>query len=110
MLYKVILPNDYFKIGAFLEGSDDGMVQEVNTWTENGRLVTGSFRGIMIPLAKVRPFVFTILKRGFDDQGAHAEYRGAYRARDMRSESRRLEDSLWEEFGFNDSAPDGLET
>jgi len=102
MLYKVLLPNDFYKVGAVLEDDDSGMVQEVSFWTENGRMMTGGYKGIMIPLEKVRPYVFAILRRGFDDQGAHAKYRGAYRHRDLRSESRRMEDQVWEEFSSTD--------
>lgn len=110
MLYIVTLPNDYFKIGAFVESDEYGSVQEVRTRNENGRLRVGGAVGLAVPYDSVRPYLFAILKRGFDDQGAHAEYRGAYRTRNMRSLSRGLEDGFWEEYGGDDPAPDGVET
>lgn len=79
MLFKVVLPNEYFPAGVFVESQDDGMVQQVRTWTEGNRLKLGGYEGVMIPLELVRPFTVAIMARGWDDRGAHAELRGAYK-------------------------------
>lgn len=69
VLAKVILPNDYFPVGTFIDinGND---AQKVRTYNENGRLCHGGFVGLVFPADKVRPYVMLLLKRGFDDQGA----------------------------------------
>lgn len=77
MLYKVMLPNDYFPVGAFVEETD-GMMQKVRTDTVDGRLMPGWYEGVCIPADKVRKYCHAILKRGFDDRNAHAELRKAY--------------------------------
>jgi hypothetical protein len=69
VLAKVVLPNDFFPVGTFVDitGND---AQKVRVYTEDGRLQTGGFEGLVYPADKVRPYVFMLLKRGFDDQGA----------------------------------------
>jgi hypothetical protein len=76
MLAKVTLPNDYFPVGCFVDITD-GDAQRVVTYTVDGRLGVKGYEGLVIPADKVRPYVFMLLKRGFDDQGAHKEIRRA---------------------------------
>lgn len=79
MLYRVNLPNDYFKVGAFVEeDEEDGTVQEVEISWENGRMVLGGYKGLLVPTRFVRPYLMAMLKRGFDDVGAFATQRRAY--------------------------------
>ena len=79
VLYRVNLPNDYFPVGAFVEDDDeDETVQEVEVSWENGRMRIGGFKGLVVPLHFVRPYLMAILKRGFDDAGAFATQRRAY--------------------------------
>jgi hypothetical protein len=79
MLFKVVLPNDYFPVGAFVESQDDDMVQQVRVSTKGNRLQVGGYYGIIIPLPLVRQYTMAIMSRGMDDRGAHAELRGAYK-------------------------------
>lgn len=74
MLAKVILPNDYFRVGTFIDITD-GDAQKVRVATENGRLAMYGYEGLVFPADKVRPYVMLLLKRGFDDQGAFATRR-----------------------------------
>lgn len=74
-LYKVMLPNDYFAVGDYVEDAGLGTVQKVLVRQEEGRLVSGDFVGLTFPLDGVRKCLFKILSRGFDDQGAWRETR-----------------------------------
>lgn len=56
-----------FKHGDYVEDSDDGMVQKVRIWTENGRLQTGGFEGLAVPIGMVREYLLLIKKRGLDE-------------------------------------------
>lgn len=66
MLYKVIYPNDFFKVGVFVEDDDDGMVQFVKTAQRNGRLGVGAPVGLVLPIGLVKPYLVAIRKRGID--------------------------------------------
>lgn len=78
MLYKVLLPNPYFKVGSVIEDDEDGMVQRIRFRTENGRMQPGGFEGICLSLGLVRKYCIPLLKRGVDENGAIAELRKAY--------------------------------
>ena len=78
MIYRVMLPNDYFKVGSFVEDGEDGMLQEIEVTWENGRMRPGGFKGLMVPIQPVRKYLMAILKKGFDDTGAFHEIRKAY--------------------------------
>ena len=84
-LHLVILPNEYFKPGTYIDITD-GMAQQVEVHQSNGRLRVGRFTGFVVPERHVRHATFTVLKRGFDDKGAHAELRGAFRYTDRTPE------------------------
>jgi hypothetical protein len=77
MIYRVHLPNDYFPVGEFVEDGDDGMVQALECQWIEGKLQIHGYKGLLFPIASVRPFLFAILKRGFDDVGAFRTQRRA---------------------------------
>lgn len=61
-LYRVIRPNPYFKLGAWLRDSDPGFVQQT-VMTDEG---ASGYQGIMVPLQEVRQYTLRIQKRGLD--------------------------------------------
>ena len=76
-LLYVAIPNQYYPLGTYLETGDDGFVERVEMHYENGRMRRGRLVGIGIPEHLVRQFTITVLRRGFDDMGAHREIRRA---------------------------------
>jgi hypothetical protein len=72
-LHKVIYPNDFFKVGVFLE-EFDGVMQEVKTANENGRLKLGGYTGLVIPAWQIKPYTVRIQKRGLDRNVQRATY------------------------------------
>ncbi len=90
-LYRVMLPNPYFKVGDYVE-ANDGDVQKVRMQQVKGRLVPGGYEGLVIPLALVRKYLMKLLARGFDDQGAFAELQGRFR------ESPQTGNKFWENY------------
>jgi hypothetical protein len=77
MIYRVMLPNDFFSVGEFVEDGDDDLVQAINAHWQNGRMDVRGYKGLAFPLRFVRPYLTAILSKGFDDQGAFATLRGA---------------------------------
>jgi hypothetical protein len=69
MLALVTLPNDFFPPGTYVDITD-GDAQRVKVYHRNGRLCKSGYEGLVYPADKVRPYVFMLVKRGFDDQGA----------------------------------------
>lgn len=80
-LHLVVLPNEYVPVGTYVEDGEDGLMEKVRVRQENGRLQVGSFYGIGIPAELLRPYTFKILKRGFDDVGAHATFKRPHSGR-----------------------------
>lgn len=70
MLAIVVLPNDIYAVGTYVE-LKDGMAEKVRVAQRNGRLAIGKYYGLAVPADSIRPYIQYILKRGFDDQGAH---------------------------------------
>ena len=69
-LWRCMRDSGPFKSGDFLEDDpDDGSVQKVKVWEEGGRLHSGAFVGIAVPLSSVRKDLLLILKKGRDQTG-----------------------------------------
>lgn len=66
-LYRVMLPNPYFKVGQFVEDDDEGMVQRIEVATRDGRLQRGRFVGLCFPIHDVRYALLRMSKRGLDE-------------------------------------------
>lgn len=66
-LYKVIKDGGPFKLGAFVEEGDDGMVQEVYARQEGGRLKLGGYKGLVFPMSVARHYLFRVQSGGLDE-------------------------------------------
>ena len=66
-LYKVLLPNPFFKPGGFVQSDEAGFVQQVYMSNE-AEHYTGpaGFVGMVWPLREVRPFLVEIRQKGID--------------------------------------------
>ena len=61
-VYFVAVTNPYYKKGTFLLDSDEGFVQPT-VMTKEG---PSGYRGLMVPLSTIRPFLIKVQKRGID--------------------------------------------
>lgn len=66
-IYKVLRPNPFYKVGAFVEAGADGFVQQVymSKETEHYTGPAGYF-GLMYPLREVRRYLVQIRQKGLD--------------------------------------------
>ena len=65
-LYICNEPNPLLRQGAYYEDNEDGFVQEVRVFNENGRLMLDGWKGIALPTAMVRKHLIKIQARGID--------------------------------------------
>lgn len=66
-LYIVATEGAPWPRNTYVEEDGDGMVQAVSTYDEGGRLGLGGYRGFVVPLSSVRPFLIRIQKGGVDE-------------------------------------------
>ena len=65
-LYIVARDGGPWPRNTYVEEDEDGMLQAVNTYDEGGRVGLGGYKGLVVPLSAVRPFVIRIQKGGVD--------------------------------------------
>lgn len=66
-LYKVLRPNPFYKVGAFVEAGADGFVQQVYMSNETEKYTgPAGHIGMMFPLHEVRPYLLEIRRNGLD--------------------------------------------
>jgi hypothetical protein len=66
-LYIVATEGSPWPRNTYVEEGGDGMVQAVSTYDEGGRLGLGGYRGLVVPLSSVRPFLIRVQKGGVDE-------------------------------------------
>lgn len=66
VLYICNEPNPLLRQGAYYEDNEDGFVQEVRVFNENGRLVLDGWKGMALPTSMVRKHLIRIQRTGVD--------------------------------------------
>ena len=77
-LYKVLLPNDFFPVGAFVEVTD-GDAQQVIVEAVKGRLNHRGYCGFVFPIHTCKKYMIQIKSTGVDRDNALSEIRNAYK-------------------------------
>jgi hypothetical protein len=66
ILYICTEPNPYIKFGKYYEDNEDGFVQEVKVFQDNGRLGLDGWTGMAFPTSLVRKYLIEVKKKGLD--------------------------------------------
>lgn len=77
-LYKVLLPNEYFPVGAFVE-VNDGDAQQVLVESGKGRLHHRGYCGFVFPIHLCKKYMIKLQVSGVDQDNALSEMRNAYK-------------------------------
>ena len=65
-LMRVIRPNDFYKVGTFLEEIGMNMVQPVRMLEDEGVLRAEANYGFAVPRPKIEDYAIQIMRRGLD--------------------------------------------